>query len=114
MVTKLDDWYIIEHTSGVQYKASMFKRIYIAFDQEQIRTVLDREEATPRDIDTMRIIEMFDCSPRGGFKLGDMFNDRSIAVIANKTYLDYRMPFFCDLGIYDDIQIHRLFVHNAL
>ena len=54
VVTQLDDWGGIEHTSFVQNELTMLERVDIALDQQQVGTTLHRQESIPRNIDAVR------------------------------------------------------------
>jgi hypothetical protein len=62
MITQLDNRRGTEHSLLVDDQLAVLNRIDITLDEEQIGTALHWQEARARDIDTMAVFEVLDCS----------------------------------------------------
>jgi len=96
MITQFDNWRRLEHPLLVDDQLTMLQRINVALDQQQITAALHGQEPLARHIDTMGLGEVLDRSTGGSLEL-----DNSVAVVGR-------------LGVDDDLELHRLGVHDAL
>ena len=96
MITELDDGRRTEHAVLVDDKLTMFERVDVRLDQEQVGAALDRQEAASWDVDTMGVLEVLDGSTSSGLELDD------------------GGTIFSDLRIDDNLKLHALCLHDAL
>jgi hypothetical protein len=96
VVAKLDDGRGLEHAILVDDEFSMLQRVDVTFDKEQVRAALHRKEAAPWHIDAVRVLEVLNRGPSGGFQL-----DNGLAIIGG-------------LWINNNLKLHALIVHDAL
>ena len=69
VVAKFDNRHTSEHPVVVHYQTPMFQSEEIALNAEQVRAILDRQEARSWDDDAPSILKMFDGRTSGGFEL---------------------------------------------
>jgi hypothetical protein len=69
VVAKFDNRHTSEHPVVVHYQTPMFESEEIALNAEQVRAILDRQEARSWDDDAPSILEVFDGGTSGGFEL---------------------------------------------
>lgn len=96
VITQLDKRDVAEHTVRVDHETTVDKRVQVGGNQEQVRSRLDRQEASSGHIDTMGILEMLDGSTDSSFELDDLLALRSSLIVDN------------------NFQVHSLFVHDTL
>jgi hypothetical protein len=96
VVTELDHRCVLEHPARVDDQLSVFQRINIALDQQQVRARFHWKEPAARNIHSVSALEVLDRRSRRRLELYDC------------------LPVVCLLGIDDDFQIHALSVHDPL
>jgi len=52
----------------------MLQRVYVTLDEKQVGAGLDRKETRTRNVDTVTILEVLNCSTGSGLKLCSQFN----------------------------------------
>ena len=96
VVTELDDGRCLEHALRTDRELAMLERVDVRLDEQQVRAALDGQEARPRHVDAMRVLEVLDGGTGRGLELQD-----GLAIVG-------------DLRVDDDIELHALGAHDAL
>ena len=96
VVPKLDDRRRLEHALLVDDQLAVLERVDVRLDQQQVRAALHRQEARPRNVDTMAVLEVLDRGTSGGLELDD------------------RLTIVVHLRVDDDLELHALVLHDAL
>lgn len=63
VIAKLYDRSRLEHSPRIDHQSAVLQRVYITLYQEQIRTILHREETIAWNIDSTGVLEVLDSSP---------------------------------------------------
>ena len=96
VVAQLDDRRRLEHALLIDDELPVLKRVDVGHDEEQIGAALDGQEARPRHVDAVRVLEVLDGGTGRGLELQD------------------GLPVIGDLRVDDDVELHALGTHDAL
>lgn len=69
MVTKFDDRRRSEHPVFTDDEFTVFERVDVGFDEQEVGAALDGQETGSGDVDAAGVLEVFDGSSCGGFEL---------------------------------------------
>lgn len=69
MIPEFDNGCRPKHSVFADNKLPVLKRVYVAFDEQEVRAALHWKEAGTRDVDTMGVLEVLYCCSSSCFEL---------------------------------------------
>ena len=69
VVTELDHWRRAEEPVLVNDELTVLERVDVGFDKEEIGTRFNGQEARARNVNSVRVLEVLNCSTGGSLEL---------------------------------------------